>query len=428
MNDSRCDIGRYLVGCLLFIVASVAISTGCASTSSSGDDNDVDISERIAELTNRIDTDENDAQSPELMHQLADLHRERAQQLADRPLFIERSDERCFIPLEARWDESVFGDSDTPQDISKASNSSHDPGAHPAPQPVRWRGAGISPLSFDSPFTSQMYSGHCAAAQMQIADDLPADVLEDLEKSRVLYESISQQSSDYGQMDEVVFELGQIEMLVGSPAAAVQYLGSLVDTFPESEYVADARLIVADYFFIEQLFPTARDSYRQVLESQDPVLSTYAQFMIGWIDVHLSSSAEGQNPFEALLNRDLPPELNEDAVHQGAAAGLAYLFAITNRRDENMSPEDAVRFIESVTDRRSDVYEFFRILGSFCRTSTTTLFNCPEGAASVEFQRAVLKADDGDMMEARQLATELCDDGHSPSCDLLRSIEESNEY
>lgn len=135
MKGGRFGIGKSLLAVVVLATYSGVISAGCASTPSSDDHVDVDISDRIAELTIKLDaTDGDDVQSPELMHRLGDLHRKRAQELSDRDLIIERSDERCFIPLELRWDESVFGSTSDQKGISTATHFNGNEGRWPQPQ------------------------------------------------------------------------------------------------------------------------------------------------------------------------------------------------------------------------------------------------------------------------------------------------------
>jgi hypothetical protein len=49
---------------------------------------------------------------------------------------------------------------------------------------------------------------------------------------------------DYGHLDEVLFRLGECQILVGRTAEALPHLSQLVNDYPKSEFVAEAQKLI----------------------------------------------------------------------------------------------------------------------------------------------------------------------------------------
>ena len=60
------------------------------------------------------------------------------------------------------------------------------------------------------------------------------------------YQAILTEYPDYDQLDEVLYRLGECLGLSGRPAEALPHLGRLIEEFPKSDRVQDARDLMAE--------------------------------------------------------------------------------------------------------------------------------------------------------------------------------------
>ena len=66
----------------------------------------------------------------------------------------------------------------------------------------------------------------------------------------------------------------------------IQFLTRLVNTYPDSQYIADARLLMAEHYFDNDLLIAARQNYEEVLNYPDSSIYNYAIYKIAWVDIN----------------------------------------------------------------------------------------------------------------------------------------------
>ena len=100
------------------------------------------------------------------------------------------------------------------------------------------------------------------------------------------YRSVARNHPSYARLDEVIFRLGETLMENDNAAEGTQFLTRLVTTYGDSQYIPDARLLMAEHYFEEGLMNTARDNYAEVLNYPDSSIYNYALYKIAWVDIN----------------------------------------------------------------------------------------------------------------------------------------------
>ena len=129
----------------------------------------------------------------------------------------------------------------------------------------------------------------------------------------VLYESLLENSEGEGK-DEILYQLARANDVTGATATAVGYLDRLIDGYPDSPYIVEARFRRAEIAFSESRFRDAERDYRFVVDLGDT--TPYWQnsvYMQGWAQFKLGDLEAGLASFFQVI----------DSVLGGADARLA---------------------------------------------------------------------------------------------------------
>ncbi len=98
--------------------------------------------------------------------------------------------------------------------------------------------------------------------------------------------------------DQVLFFLGYNTMSLGDSAASVKYYEALSSRFPNSEFVIEANLSLADYYFDQGAknyaqskgyLEKAEDYYQKIIKSRSR-LSSIATYKLAWVNLKLNRS------------------------------------------------------------------------------------------------------------------------------------------
>lgn len=131
------------------------------------------------------------------------------------------------------------------------------------------------------------------------------------------YQSIARNHATYARLDEVIFRLGETLMENDAAAEGIQYLTRLVSNYPESPYIPDARLLMAEHYFDNDLLLAARQNYEEVLNFPESSIYNYAMYKIGWIDINEELFEEALTKFQTVVaNLDANPEDTLDFRNQ----------------------------------------------------------------------------------------------------------------
>ncbi len=131
------------------------------------------------------------------------------------------------------------------------------------------------------------------------------------------YSAIARNHATYERLDEVIFRLGETLMENDAAAEGIQYLTRLVSNYPDSQYIPDARLLMAEHYFENDLLLAARQNYEEVLNYPASSIYNYAIYKIGWIDINEDLYEEALSKFQTVVaNLDANPEDTLDFRNQ----------------------------------------------------------------------------------------------------------------
>ena len=143
--------------------------------------------------------------------------------------------------------------------------------------------------------------------------------LKDYSASLKKFETFLTLYSSSENREKAVFRLGSLHALLNNQEEAKEYMSLLTDEYPESEYIMQAHIILAESYMADGNMEAARDSLEKLLEDEkDPVEIQKLQFNMArsWED----------NPEEALkwylsASRGLDPDISGESLYR---AGIIY--------------------------------------------------------------------------------------------------------
>ena len=100
------------------------------------------------------------------------------------------------------------------------------------------------------------------------------------------YRAVARNHPSYERIDEVVFRLGETLMENDAASEGIQFLTRLVNTYPDSRYIPDARILMADHYFDNDLLIAARQNYDEALNFPEASTYNYAIYKVGWVDLN----------------------------------------------------------------------------------------------------------------------------------------------
>ncbi|NOY25283.1 MAG: tetratricopeptide repeat protein, partial [Oligoflexia bacterium] len=118
-----------------------------------------------------------------------------------------------------------------------------------------------------------------------IADNLRADHAESRkwqDKSIKIYRIILHDQPEYGWTDEVIFYLGSALQETNRRDEAVKEFNNLVRTYPDSEYVPDAYVLIGEYYFDNNDLVDALPAYQKAARYKDNPKYLFAMYKLAW--------------------------------------------------------------------------------------------------------------------------------------------------
>lgn len=111
-----------------------------------------------------------------------------------------------------------------------------------------------------------------------------------------LYESLLENTEGEGK-DEILYQLARASDVTGGTATAIGYLDRLIDGYPDSRYIVEARFRRAEIAFSESRYADAESDYRFVVNLGDTTpywqnsvyMQGWAQFKLGDLEAGLAS-------------------------------------------------------------------------------------------------------------------------------------------
>jgi TolA-binding protein len=146
------------------------------------------------------------------------------------------------------------------------------------------------------------YNQCLTAAQQGTANDCE-EPEPDYSEAQEIYKEILTQYPDYARLDEVIYRLGSGLIEAGKDGLATSYLQRLVNNYPNSIYLPDANLALAELFFKQENLMIARDKYQEVLKHKDNDNYDFALYKLGWVYYNLGEFRDSINTFKKVVER-----------------------------------------------------------------------------------------------------------------------------
>lgn len=227
---------------------------------------------------------------------------------------------------------------------------------------ARFRLADMHLLAAREDFNRKM-KGYLAGKDSSVAG-APTEVpFVDVEPALTLYREILAGDAGYPHRDAVLFNLGMILTDVGD-ARGVGHLADLVENHPDSPFVQEATLRLADDRFDVKDYAACVPLYERAASGEDPGLSAIALYRMGWAEYSRDRFEPAADAFRRLLDlyhhhtiaqsqavdqstpwpikSDLRDEAQDYLVHSLARGGGAKFYARYFERIGPRSYEPAV--------------------------------------------------------------------------------------
>ena len=142
-----------------------------------------------------------------------------------------------------------------------------------------------------------------AVAQETLPEGSCTEPVADYSTALDVYKSVLQQFPDYPRLDEVIFRLGDGLMKAEKKKEAVSFLTRLVKNYPQSKYIPDSHLQIAEFWFEQNLLTPAKLSYEAVLQFKGTPLYNYALYKLAWVLYNQKEYRDAVNTFKAVVEQ-----------------------------------------------------------------------------------------------------------------------------
>ncbi|AWV88060.1 tetratricopeptide repeat protein [Bradymonas sediminis] len=143
----------------------------------------------------------------------------------------------------------------------------------------------------------------CLGAEDQGTADSCKEPAPEYAEPQAIYKEILTQYPAYDRLDQVIYRLGDGLIEDGKGAQAVSYLQRLVKNYPNSKFLPDAHLALAEFFFKQELLGAARDNYEAVLKFESNPNYDFALYKLGWVFYNQGEYRKSVDTFKAVVER-----------------------------------------------------------------------------------------------------------------------------
>lgn len=141
----------------------------------------------------------------------------------------------------------------------------------------------------------------CLSAEGQGTADSCKEPVPDYAEAQEIYKEILTQYPAYDRLDQVIYRLGDGLIEDGKGAEAVSYLQRLVNNYPNSKFLPDAHLALAEFYFKSEMLGAARDNYEAVLKFKDNPNYDFALYKLGWVFYNQAEYRQSVDTFKAVV-------------------------------------------------------------------------------------------------------------------------------
>lgn len=142
----------------------------------------------------------------------------------------------------------------------------------------------------------------CVDDWMRCLRDEPCtEPLPDYSAALDQFREILRDHPTYERIDEVIFRLGDGLIQADESADGVQFLTRLTNNYPESQYIPDARFLMGEHYFENDLLIAARQNYDAVLEFPRSDYYNFAIYKTAWVDMNEDAWEEAVGRFQLVV-------------------------------------------------------------------------------------------------------------------------------
>ena len=162
-----------------------------------------------------------------------------------------------------------------------------------------------------------------------------------------LYETILREYPAYQRKDEVLFSLGINLYEVGKKDLAIKRFEELTRNYPDSKFLADAYVQLANHWFDSNNLAKARENYEKALKTNKPEIYSYALYKLAWCDYNAGEFEAGLKKFHAVVDyADAPGRKHLADLKTEALRDMVLTYVRLNR------PQDAVEYFKVKAPRK----------------------------------------------------------------------------
>lgn len=137
----------------------------------------------------------------------------------------------------------------------------------------------------------------------------PNEPREDFSTSLGYYRKILQEFPDYPRIDEVIYYLGRGALSQGKDLKdreltkeGVGYFQKLVQNYPQSRFIAESHLALAEHYFENNSLYYAKTNYEKIINNyKDSPMFNYALYKLGWVYFNLAEFRKSINTFKEVV-------------------------------------------------------------------------------------------------------------------------------
>ncbi len=175
------------------------------------------------------------------------------------------------------------------------------------------------------------------------------------ERSLVLYGKLLEGYPDYARADEVTWAYARTLVEVGRDDEANVLLTRLVKTWPESRHVADAYVLVGEYWFERDEVYKALTAYQRAATYRTHEKSVFARYKVAWCHYNLGEPDVALGYLREVI--EAPADPARMALRDEAIGDYVRFFAETGRTDlasdlaRHVPPDVLLGLEESLAER-----------------------------------------------------------------------------
>lgn len=135
-----------------------------------------------------------------------------------------------------------------------------------------------------------------------------------LKKAKSLLQNLFQHYPSFHRIDEAKFQLAQLHLEFLEQEKANMLFLNIVSNHPQSEFVEESLLQLADDAFMKNKFSKALEFYAALLADPESQLAPYAHYKSGWASYNSGKLSQAAQHFEKVINIEASSSLSNHSI------------------------------------------------------------------------------------------------------------------